>query len=116
MKGFPENDNTENNIYDYDPRLDNYGKLHNSLERMFFVVLFWTGKDEPENVIFFKYTGEEIYNKQATEFYRKVEPIVGDDAYDDAYLLRDKSIKKDLELKKWQKNIQWLMKSLKKGL
>ena len=58
------------------------------------------GKDDPENVIFFKYTGEEVKNAQSVEFYRKVEPIVGDDAYDDAYILRDKSIEKDLGLKK----------------
>lgn len=57
-------------------------------------------RDLKENVIFFKYTGEEVKNAQSVEFYRKVEPIVGDDAYDDAYILRDKSIEKDLELKK----------------
>ncbi|WP_296807666.1 hypothetical protein [uncultured Methanobrevibacter sp.] len=44
--------------------------------------------------------GEEVKNAQPIEFYRKFEPIVGDDAYDDAYILRDKSIEKDLELKK----------------
>lgn len=57
-------------------------------------------RDLKENVIFFKYTGKEVKNAQSVEFYRKVEPIVGDDAYDDAYILRDKSIEKDLELKK----------------
>lgn len=56
-------------------------------------------RDKPKNVIFFKYTGEEVHNAKPTEFYKKVNPITGKNAYDKAYAVRDKSIKKDLELK-----------------
>ncbi len=43
---------------------------------------------------------EEVHNAYPTEFYKKLEPTIGDNAYDEAYALRDKSIEKDLELKK----------------
>ncbi|WP_296796232.1 phage minor head protein [uncultured Methanobrevibacter sp.] len=56
-------------------------------------------RDNPENVIFFKYTGEEVHNAKKEDFYKKVDPITTDDPYEDAYGIRDKSIKKDLELK-----------------
>lgn len=57
------------------------------------------GRDEPENVVFFKHTGEEIENAKPLGFYKKVDPITTDDPYGDAYAIRDKNMKKDLELK-----------------
>lgn len=56
-------------------------------------------RDLEEHVIFFKYTGEEVHNAKPDEFYENVRPITGDDAYDKAYAVRDRSIEKDLELK-----------------
>ena len=57
------------------------------------------GKDKSENVIFFKYTGKQSKYINEDAFYDDFKPITGENAYDDAYALRDKSIEKDLELK-----------------
>lgn len=47
------------------------------------------GRDNPEPIIFFKYTGERSEFMSPQEFYDKV-PITGD--YDEAHLLRDNDI------------------------
>ena len=52
------------------------------------------GVDDSENVIFFKYTGKESEYADKLAFYEDVNPVISDDAYDDAYTIRDRSIKK----------------------
>ena len=49
------------------------------------------GRDEAENVIFFKYTGKQSRYKKLEQFYEAVSPVTGDDDYDKAYAIRDES-------------------------
>lgn len=45
-----------------------------------------------EPVIFFKYTGKSTTMTEK-EFYQKVKPCEGDNGYDDAMAIRDKSMR-----------------------
>lgn len=45
-----------------------------------------------ENVVFFKYTGEIVDNAKPVDFYKKVDPITGHDAYGRAYRIRDRNM------------------------
>ena len=47
------------------------------------------GRDEAENVIFFKYTGKQSKYGTKDDFYDNVPPVTGDDSYDKAYAIRD---------------------------
>lgn len=46
-------------------------------------------RDEPEHVIFFKYTGKQSKYGTKDNFYDNVPPVTGDDSYDKAYAIRD---------------------------
>ena len=49
------------------------------------------GRDEAENVIFFKYTGKQSRYKKPEQFYEAVSPVTGDDDYDKAYAIKDEN-------------------------